>query len=121
MERSISISDYLTQLGIHHQVLRDAVDLIIEIDIWAKPGAKVEKLAIADTGHLIVSTQSPPEDGKANAGIMKLVAKKFGVSKGSIELTSGQQSKFKKMAITFVFAHNKDSNYFLEKIKKALA
>lgn len=121
MEKYISISELLTKLGIQHQVLRDADELVIEVDIWAKPGAKVEKLAVADTGHLIVSTQAPPEDGKANIGLMKLLAKKFGVSKSHIELTSGHQSKFKKMAITFVFAHNKDNDYFFNKIEKALS
>ncbi|EPZ49379.1 hypothetical protein M902_0657 [Bacteriovorax sp. BAL6_X] len=92
----------------------------MEVEVWAKPGAKVEKVSVAETGQLIVSTQSPPEDGKANAGIVKLVAKRFGVAKNQVQLTFGLQSKFKKMAISFVFAHNKDSEYYLSKIKKAL-
>lgn len=121
MERDISISEYLASIGINHQVLRNADELVIEIEVWAKPGAKVEKLAISDTGHLIVSTQSPPEDGKANAGILKLAAKRFGLAKGCLELTAGLQSKFKKMAITFVFTHNKDTEYFLNKLQKALS
>lgn len=91
------------------------------VEVWAKPGAKVEKIGIAQSGQLIVSTNAPPEDGKANEGIRKVMAKKFGVSKASIELSSGHQSKFKKMAITFVFDHNKDIEYYLGKIKKAFS
>ncbi len=118
MERDISIEDALTNIGL--KILnsnREEDVLLIQIEIWAKPGAKREKVSVSDGGHLIVSTQAPPEDGKANEGIMKLMAKKLGVSKTQIELVSGHQSKFKIMAITFVFSHNKDEDFFISKIK----
>ncbi|MFG1501052.1 DUF167 domain-containing protein [Halobacteriovorax sp. XZX-3] len=121
MERIISIKDYLKTQCLNFITLSNSEsELIVELEVWAKPGAKVEKVSVAETGQLIVSTQAPPEDGKANAGIEKLVAKKFGVAKNQVQLTQGLQSKFKKMAISFVFAHNKDTEYYLAKIKKAL-
>ncbi|MFG1593463.1 DUF167 domain-containing protein [Halobacteriovorax sp. CON-3] len=121
METIIPIGDFLHSKKLNFTTVSSHADeLVLEVEVWAKPGAKVEKVSVAETGQLIVSTQAPPEDGKANAGIEKLVAKKFGVAKNQVQLTHGLQSKFKKMAISFVFAHNKDTEYYLAKIKKAL-
>lgn len=50
-------------------------------------------------GALKVKLASPSVDGAANAELIKLFAKKFGVSKSDIEMVSGETSKNKRIKI----------------------
>ncbi len=50
-------------------------------------------------GSLKVKLASPPVDGAANAELIKLLAKKFGVPKGDVEILSGETSKNKRIKI----------------------
>ncbi len=42
---------------------------------------------------------SPPEDGKANAALMALVADWLGVPKSTVAVTSGQKSRLKSVTV----------------------
>ncbi len=57
-------------------------------------------------GALKVRIASPPIDGVANEELIKLLAKKFGVSKSAIEIVSGQTSKLKQIKIYGVNIEN---------------
>lgn len=48
---------------------------------------------------LKVRLTSPPVDGAANAELIKLLAKKFGVSKSDVQIISGETSKTKRIKI----------------------
>jgi uncharacterized protein len=50
-------------------------------------------------GALKVRIASPPVDGAANAELIKVLAKTFGVSKSEVEIISGQTSKLKQIKI----------------------
>jgi uncharacterized protein len=50
-------------------------------------------------GALKVRIASPPVDGAANAELIKILAKTFGVSKSEVEIISGQTSKLKQIKI----------------------
>lgn len=50
-------------------------------------------------GSLKVKLASPPVDGAANAELIKLFAKKFDVSRGDVEIVSGETSKNKRIKI----------------------
>ena len=50
-------------------------------------------------GALKVRIASPPVDGAANAELVKLLSKFFGVSKSDVEITGGQASKSKQIKI----------------------
>ena len=50
-------------------------------------------------GALKVRIASPPVDGAANAELVKLLSKAFGVSKSQIEIVGGQTSKSKQVKI----------------------
>lgn len=50
-------------------------------------------------GALKVRIASPPIDGAANAELIKVLAKKFNVSKSAVEILSGQTSKTKQIKI----------------------
>ena len=58
---------------------------------------------------------TPPEDGKANAALLVLVAAWLGVSKSAVTLASGQKSRLKSVAV------DGDPDKLLEKISALLA
>jgi uncharacterized protein (TIGR00251 family) len=58
---------------------------------------------------------TPPEDGKANAALLALVADWLGVSKSAVALASGQKSRLKSIAV------DGEPDKLLEKISRLLA
>ncbi|MFP4694851.1 MAG: DUF167 domain-containing protein, partial [Halothece sp.] len=54
------------------------------LSVKVKPNAKQQKIETGDNGELIVRLQSPPVNGKANAELIKLLAKTYGVKKSQI-------------------------------------
>lgn len=63
---------------------RDAVDGVVEID-----------------GRLLLKARvsSPPVDGAANAALIKLLAKHFGVPKSALQLLAGETARIKTIEI----------------------
>lgn len=55
-------------------------------------------------GAVKVKLTSPPIDGAANAELIKLFAKRFGVSRSAVEILSGETSKTKQIRIDGVTA-----------------
>jgi uncharacterized protein len=49
--------------------------------------------------HLKIRVSAPPEDGKANAALLALIAKVCGVAKSSVYIISGETSRLKQVAI----------------------
>ncbi len=70
-----------------------------KLSVKVKPNAKQQKIETGDKGELIVRLQSPPVDGKANAELIKLLAKTYGVRKSQINIKSGLTSKIKQVEI----------------------
>jgi|SRR5208337_1341839 len=58
---------------------------------------------------------TPPEDGKANAALLALVANWLGVPKSAVALASGQKSRLKSVAV------DGEPDKLLEKISMLLA
>ena len=69
------------------------------LQVRAKPGGRVEKLRGVHENSLRVEITSPPEKGKANAAIIKLLAKTTGLAKRDITLLSGSTSREKKFLL----------------------
>jgi len=53
-------------------------------------------------GALKVRIAAPPVDGAANAELIKLLSKTFGVSKSAVEILGGQTSRTKQVKISGV-------------------
>ncbi|MEP6946532.1 MAG: DUF167 domain-containing protein [Acidobacteriota bacterium] len=53
-------------------------------------------------GALKVRIASPPVDGAANAELVRLLAKKLGVSRGDISIIGGETSKNKRIKVSNV-------------------
>jgi uncharacterized protein (TIGR00251 family) len=67
--------------------------------VKVKPNSKQQKIEELPDGSLNVHLKSPPVDGKANEELIKLLAKKFDVSKSSIRIKSGTTSRQKVIEI----------------------
>jgi len=69
------------------------------IDIKVKPNARVSSLEPADDGSWIAQLKSPPVDGKANAELIALVARRFGCAKSAVAIKSGASARTKRVRI----------------------
>lgn len=68
-------------------------------DVRVIPRASKSEVVGEFAGALKIRISSPPVDGAANAELIKLLSKKFGISKNDIEIVSGKTSKLKKVKI----------------------
>lgn len=64
----------------------------VEIDVKVVPGASRDRVAGLLGEALKVQVSAPPEKGKANAAVAKLLAKTLGVSAKGVTLISGPTS-----------------------------
>ena len=62
------------------------------------PGARSEGIVIED-GRLLVKVRTKPEDGKATAAVLALVAAALGVAAGRVELLRGAAAREKLIRI----------------------
>lgn len=81
------------------------IDLIeangaLTFSVRVTPRASRSEIVGAHDGSLKVKLRSPPVDGAANAELIKLFAKQFGVSKSDIAIVSGETSKNKRITIS---------------------
>lgn len=63
------------------------------------PRASKSEIVGEHDGALKVRIALPPVDGAANAELVKVLAKQFGVSKSAVEIQSGQTAKTKQIKI----------------------
>jgi len=75
------------------------------VDLRLQPGAsraRVDGLAVLDDGApvLKVRVTEPPEDGKANAALIKLLAKAWKLPKSSLSLVAGHTDRRKTLAVS---------------------
>jgi len=72
----------------------------LELTVKVVPGASRTKVAGVWDTALKVAVSAPPEGGKANAAVVKLLAQVFGVKKGNVTLIAGTTQPVKRFAIT---------------------
>ncbi|MDP1721562.1 MAG: DUF167 domain-containing protein [Candidatus Nanopelagicaceae bacterium] len=71
------------------------------IEIRVRPNAKRNKVGgtVGDPPRLIVAVQAPAVDGKANAAVLKELAKAFGVKTRDISIVQGELTRDKRLVI----------------------
>lgn len=69
------------------------------LQVKAKPNARVSALTQQDDGTWLAQLKSAPVDGKANAELVELVARRFGCAKSSVSIKTGAGSKLKRVVI----------------------
>lgn len=74
------------------------------IEARVKPGSKRDRISISEgpkgRSIFIVELKAPPQDGKANAALIKLLARHFGVTQAAIIIKRGATSKTKFIEVT---------------------
>ena len=65
------------------------------ITVKVKPRGSKDALEGWKEGALIVRLTAPPVDGAANSALVKLLAKKTGVTRSSIRIVSGERGRSK--------------------------
>ena len=63
------------------------------------PGARKTRIAGPHGGALKLSVTQPPERGKANEGVVALLAQALGVAARDVEILSGHTSQDKRAAV----------------------
>ena len=76
----------------------------IELTIKVVPGASRSKIAGNWGTALKIAISAPPEGGKANAALIKLLAELLGVKRADIAIIGGQTQPVKRVAIAGVTA-----------------
>ena len=72
----------------------------ISFPVRVIPRASRSEIVGEHDGAMKIKIAAPPVDGAANAELIKLLASKFNVSKGDIEIIGGETSKNKRIKIT---------------------
>ena len=71
----------------------------VALDVLVQPRASRPRLGPVHGDRVKVAVSAPPVDGEANAAVIELIAKAFGVSRSAVAVTKGQTSRRKTLAI----------------------
>lgn len=71
----------------------------IEIAVRVTPRAGRDALAAGTEEHFAARLAAPPVEGAANAALVPLVAKAFGVPKRDVTLIAGETARLKRLSI----------------------
>ncbi len=69
------------------------------LQLKVKPGSREDSLVEQPDGSWIARVKAPPVDGKANAAVIELVARHFGVRKAQVTIRSGLSGRMKRIQI----------------------
>ena len=69
------------------------------LTIRVQPKARKDEVIGPHDGALKIRITAPPVDGKANAHLIKFLAKTFGVAKSRVQLISGETGRNKRLRI----------------------
>jgi len=70
----------------------------MKLEIKVIPNAKRDEI-IERGKEFIVKVTAPPENGKANKSVIKLLSKHFKVKKGEVKIMVGEKSRHKVVEI----------------------
>ena len=69
------------------------------LNVRVQPKASSNQVLGYDENILRLRVTAPPTDGKANAGVIALLAKTLGVSKSRLQIVRGQTSRNKAVSV----------------------
>ena len=71
----------------------------VELNVHAQPGAGRTQITGRHGDALKVRIAVPPEHGRANDALAKLLAEEFGVAAKAVTITSGEKSRTKRFRL----------------------
>ena len=69
------------------------------LQVKVKPGARASLLVAQDDGTWVAQIAAPAVDGQANAALIALVARHFGLRRAQVRIKSGPTSRTKLLQI----------------------
>ncbi len=69
------------------------------LPVRAQPGARKNAVLGEQAGALKVAVTAPPEDGRANQALTKVLREALGLKRAQVELVSGAKSRLKTFLI----------------------
>lgn len=79
------------------EIVRDSGRILLRLRV--APGARRARIAGIHGGALKLSVTEPPERGRANEGVIALIARALALPARNLEIVSGQTSQDKRIAI----------------------
>lgn len=86
----------------------------LQLNLYVQPKASRDQVTGLHGTEIKLAITAPPVDGKANAHILKLLAKLFQVSKSQVELTKGELSRHKMVLIKAPFVIPAEFSAFVQ-------
>ena len=84
----------------------------VELHVHAQPGAGRTQITGRHGDALKIRVAVPPEHGRANDALAKVLADVFGVAAGGVSIMAGEKSRTKRFRLTVddveTFAHRLD-------------
>lgn len=77
----------------------DVTGVAVVLTLHVQPGAKRTEIAGVYGDALKIRLAAPPVDGKANAELVRFLARAFGVPQGAVTLLRGETSRQKTVRI----------------------
>jgi uncharacterized protein (TIGR00251 family) len=72
----------------------------VEFQVKVVPGASRTRVAGKWGSALKLAVAAPPEAGRANEAVVKLLASLFGIKKADVQIVAGRTRPLKRIAIT---------------------
>ena len=69
------------------------------VAVRLQPKASANAITGEREGAIVVKVTAPPVDGRANAALIKLVAKRLGVAKSKMKIAHGETNRDKVLEI----------------------
>lgn len=79
---------------------RAAAAAAVTFDALVQPRASRARFGPRHDGRIKIAVTAPPVDGEANAAVIELVAKTFGVPRSAVEVIAGASSRRKTIRVT---------------------
>ena len=78
------------------------------LQLRVSPGSRSGRIVGRHGDGWKVSVQAPPEDGRANEAVLRLLADTLGLARRDVELVSGRTRRDKVVALTGIAADETD-------------
>ncbi len=71
----------------------------VVVPLLVQPGAGADRVYGEHDGRLKIAVAAPPQKGKANRAVRRLLADRLGIGKSRVRILSGHNSRLKEVFI----------------------
>lgn len=93
----VSASGYNNKMSIHLEITGDG--LLVPVRVTPKSSRNAIEPSSPDDEWVRIRVTAPPEDGKANQAVIRLLSKTLKLPKRDIEIVSGNTSRYKRLLL----------------------